>query len=504
MSRIAARVSAVAAVALTFIGVVRSAALLDDAYITLRTIDNWIHGYGLRRNVVERVQTYTHPLWLFLLSSVYVITREPYYTTLAVSLVVTLATLLLVAFALPRSPWLGAAGVLALGASHAFVGYAAGGLENPLSSLLLVVLVLQLGRAEPTTRRLAWLGFTGALLVLTRPDFALLVAPLLAVELWTLRSWAALRALAFGLAPLFAWELFSFVYYGALVPNTAPAKLHHHVPKQAVLAQGRAWLWYTLRHDWGTALVVAWAAAVASWKRERWQLSCVAGLALYLAWCVRIGGDYSAGRLFVGPMVLALALVVRSASAWPALGLVAIAASTLWLAVRPVAFAGDPDAVLPSEHGIWDDHGYYYPHTALRHVGWHARGPLYEWGEWGQHEGNTPGRVLIFRAAGQYGYYAGPGIHIIDDLGICDPLLARLAPIESEELLPGHMIRAVPAGYHESVDGPNVIRDPALHELYDAIVEVTRGPIASWSRLKRAWFLSTGQYQYLARRYEQR
>jgi len=506
MNRIAARAAAVFAIALTFMAVVRSAALLDDTYITLRTVDNWVNGYGLRWNIVERVQSYTHPLWLFLLASVYLFTHEPYYTTLAVCFVVTLAALVLLVFALPRSPWMGAAGALALGASHAFVGFAGGGLENPLSALLLVVLVLQLGR-ERTPRRLGWLGFTSALLILTRPDFALLVAPLLAVELGSLRSGAALRALALGLAPLFAWELFSFVYYGALVPNTAPAKLHHHVPKPMVLEQGRAWLLYTVRYDWATALVVLWAALVALWKRERWQLACVAGALAYLFYFYRIGGDYSAGRLWMAPMVLALAVVVRSSSAVAAAGLLPIVLSTFWLGVRPVALGGDPSAGLPGTRGVWDDHAFYFPHTSLMKLGLHAKGPLIDWGHWGESEGHTPGRTLVFRAVGQFGYFAGPSMHIIDDLALCDPLLSHLSPSNDGFLVPGHLGRAIPAGYIEAARGahtPNALQNASLREYFGNVVEITRGPIWSWSRLVKAFYWSTGQYEYLIRRYERR
>ena len=43
---------------------IRTAWLDDDAYITFRTVDNVLHGYGLRWNVVDRVQAYTHPLWM--------------------------------------------------------------------------------------------------------------------------------------------------------------------------------------------------------------------------------------------------------------------------------------------------------------------------------------------------------------------------------------------------------------------------------------------------------
>ena len=50
--------------------VVSNAWLSDDAYITFRTVDNVVNGYGLTWNVVERVQAYTHPLWMLLLSAV--------------------------------------------------------------------------------------------------------------------------------------------------------------------------------------------------------------------------------------------------------------------------------------------------------------------------------------------------------------------------------------------------------------------------------------------------
>ena len=65
----------------------RTAWLCDDAYITFRTVDNFIDGYGLRWNVAERVQTFTHPLWLFVLSAAYAFTGELYYTPLFLSMI---------------------------------------------------------------------------------------------------------------------------------------------------------------------------------------------------------------------------------------------------------------------------------------------------------------------------------------------------------------------------------------------------------------------------------
>ena len=52
------------ALALFGVVLVRTAWLCDDAYINFRTVDNFLHGYGLRWNVAERVQTFTDPLWV--------------------------------------------------------------------------------------------------------------------------------------------------------------------------------------------------------------------------------------------------------------------------------------------------------------------------------------------------------------------------------------------------------------------------------------------------------
>ena len=42
----------------------RTAWISDDGLISLRTVLNVTHGNGLTFNVGERVQTFTHPLWL--------------------------------------------------------------------------------------------------------------------------------------------------------------------------------------------------------------------------------------------------------------------------------------------------------------------------------------------------------------------------------------------------------------------------------------------------------
>jgi hypothetical protein len=53
--------------ALYLLLLVRTAWTSDDAFITLRTVENFLGGDGLTWNTFERVQAYTHPLWMLAL-----------------------------------------------------------------------------------------------------------------------------------------------------------------------------------------------------------------------------------------------------------------------------------------------------------------------------------------------------------------------------------------------------------------------------------------------------
>jgi hypothetical protein len=69
---------------------------------------------------------------------------------------------------------------------------------------------------------------------------------------------------------------------------------------------------------------------------------------------------------------------------------------------------------------------------------------------------------LMQYAIGSVGYSTGPGIHILDLHGLSDPLLARLPAQDQTLIIPGHVLRAVPPGYLETLrSGKNVIKEAA-------------------------------------------
>ena len=56
--------------------ILRSAWLSEDSYIGWRTVDNFVQGHGLRWNLLDRVQVFTDPLFILLMSPIYAVTHE--------------------------------------------------------------------------------------------------------------------------------------------------------------------------------------------------------------------------------------------------------------------------------------------------------------------------------------------------------------------------------------------------------------------------------------------
>src|SRR5262245_47919420 len=149
---------------------IRTAWVDDDAYITFRTVDNFLNGYGLRWNVVNRVQAYTHPLWMFATTAVASVTGEVYYASILLSIVVSISTVALVLARLTLTLPSAAFAISALILSKAFVDYSTSGLENPLTHLLLALFFVVLASLTSATRRLLALSTITALLMLNRMD----------------------------------------------------------------------------------------------------------------------------------------------------------------------------------------------------------------------------------------------------------------------------------------------------------------------------------------------
>ena len=242
----------------------------DDAYITFRVVQNFVGGYGLTFNPDERVQAYTHPLWMLLLSAAYSVTSDLFYTTLAISYALC-ALALGTVFRRLHSLWRSALFLGLLLSSKAFIDYTSSGLEYPLSFLLLAVFYTRFfavarDAAVLAPRELIGFGLLASLAFLNRSDSILLYAgPLLylAVVAWPVYRGRLVLFSGVAFAPAVLWLLFSYVYYGFPFPNTYYAKVATGIPRSLQLRQGMAYVANSINFDPFTLGLIALAALVA-------------------------------------------------------------------------------------------------------------------------------------------------------------------------------------------------------------------------------------------------
>jgi len=479
------------------VALVLTAWVSDDAYMTFRTIDNFVHGYGLRWNAAERVQAYTHPLWMSLVAVFYWWTGEPYFTSIALSIALTLLAVWLV-MRLAPSIWSAGAGLTILWCSRAFIDYSTSGLENPLTNVLLLLFV---GCYLSPRRRFFVPALLAALIMLNRLDVGLLVLPALVVLLPRRVSWREWAAVAAGFLPLLIWELFSVFYYGVPFPNTAYAKLKTGVPESDLLQQGFIYLVDSVRHDPVTLLATAAVTAWAMVDNPRGTRPIAVGIVCYVAYVTYVGGDFMSGRMFVAPLLAAVAILVVAGRPivrelqW---ALVPLALLLGFNASRAFVQPGDPREAL-SGSGIADERMWYFPSTGLVNYTRGRAWPSHPWAEQGRRVRQEDSRFVVNCCNGMLGYYSGPQAYILDTLALGDPLLARL-PADKDWRI-GHFIRGIPKGYVETIQtGFNQLADRPLASYYDRLSLVTRGPLTGRRRLSAVLRFNLGQYEDQLRR----
>jgi len=504
--------------------VYQAAWLCDDAYITFRVIDNLWHGYGLRWNVAERVQPYTHPLWLWVLALPLGITREFFLTPMLFSMGVALAAALFTLLRFARS--LG--GVILAGllfvSSRAFAEYSTSGLENPLAYLLFVLfcavalrrenepssVMRQTASVQSAVRGpLFRLTFLSTLLILTRADYALVCFPFLVYEAWYgvrrigFRGTAA--ALVLGFLPMVLWEVFSVVYYGFPFPNTAYAKLGAGIPVGEMAYQGLLYYLHSLQHDPVTLPVIA-LGLIAGLSGNRRHLLLAVGLAFYLVYIVRIGGDFMTGRYFAVPYAVSLYLLLDQAwarrfiAALP-IGLLALGGSFLCPGAPLAGTTYYDTTTFTSTNGIMNERGFYYTSASLKHWSRGKAMPTHSLAERGRKHRLEGTKVAVHGSVGFTGFFSGPEVRIIDYYGLTDALLARLPSVFEAQWRIGHFTRVVPERYEETVrEGVNRLADPDLARYYDALVRITQGPLWSAERWRAILTMNLGGYDALIHR----
>ena len=491
--------------AVMLLAIVHVAWICDDAFISARVVKNFLSLRGLRWNPPERVQAYTHPLWLLLMIVARGFEHDTYWALLGLSLGTSALCVAAIVWTNQRPEAFLAviAGTLAL--SKSFVEFSSSGLENPLTHLLLVLSWREaLRKQNPSLLKVSALACLAAL---NRLDLLLLFAPPLLVLLtaqpggWFRRC----LPLVLAFAPLVAWHAFTLVYYGSLVPNTAIAKLGTQLPRATLLEHGLAYLLQPTWNDPISLVLLLLGLPLGLARGNHLVRAFCAGAGLYIGYVVWIGGDFMAGRFLSTPVLVAV-LALLELSPVPALSVqAAIGAAAIGLAALPLAPVwANPPMFAPLEEfsetcldGVCNERTYYGPFTTWRHSDITAS-PSHPWAIRGLTYGLMPNETRVAGAIGFRGFFAGPDIFIVDYFGLSDPLIARLPPDPRYgPWKPGHARRCIPLGYPEAVRrGPSALADASLREYFKLIWLVTRADLWSLERWRAIWKLNTSESRF--------
>lgn len=360
-------------------------------------------------------------------------------------------------------------GALCVAALPPFWDYATSGLETSLALLWLSLSYLLLGASSPLTALVLSLG------PLVRPDLGVYTVLFFAAHLLRAprpRRWRVGQLAALLGAPL-TYQAFRMGYFGAMVPNTALAK-------EAGLSdwgRGAHYLGdfaapYAL---WLPAALLVWIAArplLGLIRAGRWRLAAVAAAPpcaalLHTLYVMRVGGDFMHARLLL-PAFFAWVLPAAVVP-WPtsrrhqALHALVLAWCAVCAAALRAPYANDTP---PMRDGISDERGFYVMFTRRPHpitAADYARSPLWQLGvtfrnvgarrvllmccgDW--HGADQPrlstvplsptmsSSVAVAQVLGVSAFVAGTRVHVVDRLGLADPLASRLRLVQRDR--PGH------------------------------------------------------------------
>jgi arabinofuranosyltransferase len=483
----------------------------DDAFITMRTVDNFWHGHGLVWNIGERVQVYTHPLWMFVLLVFKFFIKDALEVFYIPSFFLSVAVIFLVLTRFARGPRSVILAGLAMGGSMAFIDFSSSGLENPLTNFLIVLYLLVLFREGLSDqRKLTYVSLLSCLAALNRLDTLVIFLPALLYQIHLNRPgwWRAIGIVLLCFLPFILWELFATFYYGFPFPNTFYAKAQTGFSIYQRFSQGWAYHKNSFHLDPLTLGTILLGLVTVALHFESRRVVIALGIILYQLYICWIGGDFMSGRFFSGIFLMGLVLLLTYDSertfGWLPpkvfyLILTLVLLTGLSADRPPVFMTPQRPGVPDDEYGIALEKYYYFWDTCFIN---HLKSPLASTLALdGLEVRRSNIKSVETNVIGIYGYYAGPETYIIDTYALADPLRAHL-PTTGGRI--GHYERPYPAGYVETIESgfrENLIIDPRLQFYYAKLSILTRGDLFAPGRLREIVRFNFGFYDPLIEDY---
>lgn len=465
--------------------ILRKAWVSEDAFITLRHVENFIDGWGPVFNVNERVEGFTHPLWFAVVSLFRKLGLSPKGAVIVPGLLASFSALYILFFRFRpswgtgSSPMLNPGAAILIGTS-AFIDFGTSGLETALSYLLLILYAKFLAEGRWKDQPLA-MGLIVALLTLNRPDFVVFMIFLFCFYVYGfLKRRIPFKQMAqyliFPLILVGGYQIFRMGYYAALFPNPFYAKSG----SASHISQGVRYLWDLFQGSLlSIVLIAAILALLLNLRQGRGKnqaLLFLSGL-LHGFFVIRGGGDFMHGRFLLPAFLLITASITGSFDRFfekktsLKKAYIGICLILLYLSLHtvPVQLKGRY-----YNYGISNERYAYYRDTIIPLKYLFTDTVIIMWKNIGKNYQRLARQAKLnlrvaYKNVGFTGYYAGNRVYVVDQLGLTDPVISRAAV--SERGRPGHEKHA-PLGYL-------FLRELTFHEtpflLWNEIAETKYG-----------------------------
>ena len=512
------------------LGILMLAWQCDDAFHAYVMAKHLVEGNGFVYHIGERASAATAPLWTLICAGAYFITGEMYLTTLILCIVFASLAGFVVLFRLCKTKSQLFFAFLAMTGSPVFMTFTTSGLENGFLYFLFTLFMKEYFDSENFNQaKLFKLGFIFTTVALTRMDAVLMLIPSICYTFLAKRKKVPFgKAVLIGaicLTPFFLWELFSLFYYGFLVPNTAYAKLGSTIPKILYFRKGLHFTINSLINDPTLILIPAFFVGSAIKFRITKFIFPAVGILLYWFYIIWIGGDFMLGRHFSVLFFLSLTSLLELISSenikktnplLPKILRVALCSCLVYVyaiilssyfPVNPkfvnkitgtsesydidialVYFYSPSIDIFSKKHffSYLCDNAAEYAKTAAANK-W--KGSL-----------DTGWGITVF---------CNSDLYMTDEFALGDPFLSKMPLAKNrgwqhgDQWRIGHLYRAVPAGYRETIlTGENMIKDKDLAQYYDVIHEMTSGELFSMKRMTTVIDWNLGKYDYLLENYK--
>jgi len=498
----------------------------EDAFITARVIDNFVNGYGLVWNFNERVQVYTHPLWMMIHIPFYFLFNDFFYITIFISLSIIFYTLFLMLRNYFQTNNFNIYLLISfLILSRSVSDFYTSGLETPLTFMLTYLFVVEVNKKE---LNYYIIGLILALLLLNRMDNILLIIPCLIYILASNFKIRKMSKLLIGFLPFLIWIAFSLVYYGFIFPNTKYAKLNTGMDLNEQIEQGIGYFLNLLKYDLTSIIIILITLFLIAIKKNKnllLNLSLISGTILYTLYAIYVGGDYMIGRFFAPAIFLSIAIssiIMREISInkkylsiFFAFLLSSFFFSQINIMKSPNVLTKPFDAkyFIDKKTKIHDERGWSWNTNHLikgqliNRTGNIENHPFAQKGfrlkkksdSLAKQCKSTPCLYTDYFAIGMTGYYAGINVHLIDNFAIADSFLAHMKMTSPDDWKwAGHYFREIPEGYIKALQKNDYSEmNPQLAEYHKIIKKIISGNIFDEERLSYIIDLNLGKFDYL-------